>query len=214
MDNQRNVDKFLRLPYRGISLLLALLAMGVLASPVMAQRPLDPLTPREIELAKSVLLGDRRANQYLGGNSRYHFVNIERHEEDKSVAGTAERRADVVLYNYTKDETVSAVVRVGTSPRVDAMQIIRDRSPGLSPEEVEEAKQLALADPGVQMKLTAAGISEIANGSLIITYLFAQASDKADACSTHRCVLLYFNTREVALLSVVVDLSARRVHVE
>ncbi len=208
MKNQHYLSKFPGTRYKGLCFVAMLLAIGIAPSSLWAQAPLDPLTPNEKALATKVLLGDAKLQQYMGQSPRYRIVNIERHEEDKA-RPMAERRADVVIYKYTTDEAISAVVNLGSSPRVDAIVVTRDLPPALSPEEVEEAKRLAVADPGVQGRLSAAGIAE---QSFIITHLLARAVQRDAACSTHRCVMLFFNTRDAALeINPVVDLSAQRV---
>jgi len=197
------------------SLLVPLLVgMGSLCSPVMAQRPFDPLASSEIELARAILLSDARVKASLGETARYRIVNVERHEEAKAVAVTAPRRADVVLYNYTKDQTISAVVRLAGNPQVDDLTITTEYPPALSPEELEEARQLALADPAVQAKLQLAGVSDTGADSLIVTHLYGRAIDGQDACFTHRCIALFFNTKEALLFTATVDLSAQRVQVQ
>jgi Cu2+-containing amine oxidase len=194
---------------RGLRLLVTLVALGAAPSLLWAQAPLDPLTPSEIEQATRILLGDARVYQAMGISPQYRIVNIERHEEDKGIAMTGARRADAVMYNYTTDETISCVVNLGANPRVEAMKITKNLPSPLSPEEVDEAKQLALADPSVQARLGSAGIAE---DSLIITHLLARAVQQDAACSTHRCLMLFFNTQEAVLdINVVVDLSAQRV---
>jgi Cu2+-containing amine oxidase len=193
---------------KSLCLLVAFLAISVAPSLLSAQAPLDPLTSAEKEQATKVLLGDPRMRQAIGISSSYRIVNIERHEEDKGIAATGGRRADVIMYNYATDETISCVVNLGSNPRVDAMKITKDLPSALSPEEVNEAKRLALADPIVQARLGSAGITE---HPLIITYLLARVQTNP-ACSTHRCLMLFFNTQDAALdINVVVDLSAQRV---
>jgi Cu2+-containing amine oxidase len=190
-----------------------LLVVGIVSPMLRAQLPLDPLTPGEQERARTVLLSNADVQQNLANTARYRIMHIVRHEEDKAIQGTAERRADVLLYNYTTDQAVSAVVRLGDTPQVDAMQILNNVEPPVTPEEVAEAKQLALADPGVQARLRAAGLTEDATKSLIVLDLPAAALDQGDACSTHRCVALFFVKPGVILnVNPVVDLSAQRVH--
>jgi Cu2+-containing amine oxidase len=212
MKSQSHISKFLVMPSKGLCLLVALLAISVAPSLLWAQASLDPLTSAEKEQATEILLGDARVGQYMGVRPRYRIVNIERHEEDKGMDTTGGRRADVIIYNYTTDETISAVINLGPNPQVDAIKVTKDLPPALSPEEVEEAKRLALADPAIQAKLGAAGISE---KSLLITHLLASAVQKNDACSTHRCLMLFFNTPDAVLdIKAVVDLSAQRVRLQ
>jgi hypothetical protein len=140
-------------------------------------------------------------------------VFVERREDDKH-APTGHRRADVVLYNYDTNETVSAVVTLGPRPRVEHLTVTQGQPPGLSTQEVEEAKQLALAHPPVQARLQAAGLAG-RERDLIITHLHAQGAAPGDPCATHRCVRLFFNTHEAVLdIEPIVDLTTGDVEVQ
>lgn len=153
---------------------------------------------------------DARINQKIHGN-RYRILNIERHENSKQ-ATTAVRAANATLYNYTTDETISAVVRLGSNPAVEAIAVTRNLQPSLSDEELLEAKQLAIADPIVQSQLRNSGSSGNSTESLTVTHLLAHSENANDACSTHRCIILFFNTAKAVLpVTPVVDLSAQKV---
>jgi Cu2+-containing amine oxidase len=209
MSGQRHICKSVDVIFGRGCLLLALL--GILFLPARAQLPLDPLTPVEKEQAVNILLRDSRVQENLRADVRYRVVNVERHEEDKAVGFLGGRRADVVIYNYKTDETISAVVRLGNTAGVAALVITRDLPPALSKEEVDEGKRLALADATVQEKLREAGVDD--TSSLIITHLLAQALNLEEACSSHRCIQFFFNTEEGALsVQPIADLSAERVY--
>lgn len=76
----------------------------------------------------------------------------------------------------------------------------------ISPQEVDEAKRLALANPKVKERLKAAGVAE---NELIITHLFTNTLYRDEAC---RCVALFFNTREAVLpIEPIVDLTTKEV---
>jgi Cu2+-containing amine oxidase len=174
---------------------------------------LQPLTAAEIDQATTMLQSDPRIRTSLAQSQRVRTVFVERREEDKN-APTGQRRADVVLYNYDTNETISGVVILGPSPSVEHMTITKDQPGGLGTQEVEEAQQLALAHPTVQEQLRAAGLSGRAS-ELIITHIRAQAAALDDPCATHRCVMLSFNTRDAVLnIGVVVDLTTREVAVQ
>ena len=184
------------------------LAIGLLPGAVLAQQAFDPLNAQEIGLARSVLLTSAAVRQSLGGSPYYAIVNVERHIEAKNAP--AGRRADVILYNYTTGETISAVISLTAPPRVDALRATRDMPPPLGAEEAEAAKQLALANAGVRTRLQAAGVAD-SDPSLMVTHLFGRAEDARDACSRDRCVILFFNTRTAFLFSAAVDLTVRTV---
>jgi Cu2+-containing amine oxidase len=188
-----------------------LTAPALLVQPLAAQAPdedvvieesvdpaLEPLTPREERQAVGALERD------LGvGAQRVEVVSVDRHEEDD------ERSADVVLYNYDTEETIAAVVSLEPRPVVAEVAVTPEQAPGLGPEEVEQAQQLALADPTVQAELSAIGVTE---GELIITHIRFQTELADDPCSTDRCVLLFFNTADAALdLQPLVNLTTAEV---
>lgn len=207
-------------PLPGV-LLAALLVLA--AQPLPAQAPneslrieertdpaLQPLSPAEIRQATRILQGDDRARTRLAADQRVRTVYVERRVEDKG-APPGQRRADVVLYNYDTDETISAVVTLSPRQRIEQLTVIQGQPPGLGPEEVAEAQQLALADPAVQAELRAAGLAG-RESELIITQIGVRTDDPDDPCATHRCVLLFFNTQDTVLrLQPIVDLTTGEV---
>jgi Cu2+-containing amine oxidase len=188
-----NID----LKMRGL-LATLLTAPALAVQPLAAQAPdedvaieesvdpaLEPLTPREERQAVGALERD------LGvGDQRVEVVSVDRHEEDD------ERSADVILYNYDTEETIAAVVTLEPSPQVEEVAVTPEQAPGLGTEEVEQAQQLALADPTVQAELRAIGVTE---RELIITHIRFQTEAPDDPCSTDRCVLLFFDTADAVL---------------
>lgn len=188
---------------------LASLVVALSPSAALAQQAFDPLNAQEIAVARSALLLSPTVRQSLGANPYYAIVNVERHIESKG-ARPAGRRADVILYNYTTGETISAVVSLAAPPRVDALRVTRDLPPPLGAEEAEAAQQLALANTAVRSRLQTAGVA-VSDPSLIVTHLFGRSEDANEACSRNRCVVLFFNTRAAFLFSATVDLTERRV---
>jgi Cu2+-containing amine oxidase len=139
-------------------------------------------------------------------------VSVERHEEAKGTSA-GERRADVVLYNYDTNETLSAVVTLGPRQRVEELRVAPDQAPGLGVQEVEEAEQLALANPIVQAELRAAGLTG-REQELHIAHIMAQAVSPDDPCSTDRCVVLFFSTPDFTLdIEPVVNLTTGQVEI-
>ena len=186
------------------------LAIG-LSSTALAQQAFDPLNIQEIALAKSALLGSATVRQSLGSQPYYTIINVERHNEPKGVAPPG-RRADVMLYNYTTNETITAVVSVAGSPRIDALRVTKEPPPPLGADETEAAKQMAFANPAVQTRLRDAGVAA-SDPSLIVTHLFGRTEDTRDPCAKNRCVVLFFNTPAKFPFPAVVDLTERRVRV-
>jgi Cu2+-containing amine oxidase len=187
--------------------------VGVVAQ-VDPPGPYDPLTELEIEQAQAVLLGDARMEPHLASERRTRFLTFERHAAAKFDPPDGVRRANVVFYDYSTLETVSATVSLGATPRVDALVTTTGRPPGLSGEELAEARALALEDGRVQAALLAAGISPPEQADLIVTHLMAAADDPADPCSSHRCVALFLNTVDaVVRIEPIIDLTALTVYV-
>jgi hypothetical protein len=186
-------------------------ATGLTSSAVLAQQPFDPLSTREIDMAKGTLLASLTVRQSLGARPYYTIINVERHIEPKGVTA-AGRRADVMLFNYTTNETISAVVSVAGSPRIDALRVTKDPPPPLGVEETDAARQMAFANGAVQARLQGAGVAA-SDPSLIVTHLFGRAEDTRDVCSRNRCVVLFFNTRAQFLFPAVVDLTERTVRI-
>jgi hypothetical protein len=162
---------------------------------------LEPLTPREERQAVNALVQDVGV-----GDQQVEVVSVDRHEEDD------QRSADVILYNYDTEETIAGVVSLEPRPVVEEVAVTPEQALGLGAEEVEQAQQLALADPTVQAELRAIGVTE---RELIITHLRFETELPDDPCSTDRCVLLFFNTAEAALdLQPIVNLTTGEVAIQ
>jgi hypothetical protein len=172
---------------------------------------LQPLTAEEVDQAIEAVGSDERA-QVLSGQ-RVQAVTVERHEEGKD-APAGQRRADVVWYNYDTNETVSAVVSLADGPQLDELTVSEGPPIGFGREELEEARQLALAHPTVQAELRAAGLAG-REGELVVTHMQVQAVSPDDPCRTDRCVALFLNTRDAVLgVQPIVNLTTREVEVE
>ena len=97
---------------------------------------------------------------------------------------------------------------------IDELAITPDQPPGVGTQEVEEARQLALADPNVRAALRDAGFSG-RERDFIVTYIRVQAAAADDPCSTDRCVALFFNTRDAVLdIEPLVNLTTRQVELQ
>jgi len=187
------------------------LAALLLCPALWAQLPYDPLTPEETAQAESVLLADAAVKQRLANETKFRILYIVRHEFDKSEEAPP-RRADVLGYLYTTDDTLSAVVRLGPDPLVEALSVFKSPKPAFNRDEVTEATRLALADPGVRAGLKAAGIAQEAQSKLRVLSWPVEEASKNDPCARHRCVALAFHTATGPVnLRPIVDLSAQRV---
>jgi hypothetical protein len=224
MKQARHICFRIRIGMRGLlATLLAALALAAQGLTCQAQDRItrieghadqarQPLTAAEIDEATAVLEGDDRARTHLAKTQRVRTVLVERHEEDKD-APTDQRRVNVVKYNYDTNETISAVVTLRPRAQAEQLSVTRDQPPGLGPEEVEEARQLALTHPTVQAALRAAGLAG-RESELIVTHIRVQPAAPGDRCSTDRCVVMFFNTRNAVLgVEPIVNLSTREVTV-
>jgi Cu2+-containing amine oxidase len=181
---------------------------------LVAQAPLDPLSVGETDLAKSLFLKDPAVQAKLGGSKdRFRIVAVERHEQPKNVALTAERAADVVAYDYTTDAAISAVVPLSGNA-VLSVVAATGVQPSASPEELAEARDLAISAPSVQSRLASVGVATAADPALTVTHIFVKDTAGDGACAVHRCLLLFFNTKDASLdVAPIVDLSARTVRI-
>ena len=188
--------------------------------------PLDPLTPTERELAATISRTNPTVREFLGaGRSRQinvDFIAVKVPGERDAQSDTPSRRhAEVLYYNYDRDEGLRALVDV-TGRRVSDVVRVPGRSVPINIDEVALASRIALADarviklfdnrvPAFRVAAHAPTRDEIQlpriEGLRII------GSRSGDPCTKHRCVMLFFrvNGRYVQMHRVTVDLTTQRV---
>src|SRR5438034_8844713 len=126
-------------------------------SPVMARAqgplPLDPLTDQERAIAYSVVRADARVREMVGGgrSRQIHldFISV----KPRAGAVTRDelptsRNAEVLLYNYDRNQGILALVDI-TARRVVDIARIPGQSVPINADEVAVAARMALADQRV-----------------------------------------------------------------
>ena len=174
---------------------------------------LRPLSDGEVQQAVQVMQRDNRYVAAQASRQRVEMVlatSMAPRDKDEP-AGM--RRAHVVTYNYDTNETSSAVVTLWPREQLEHYDVSAGPPPLLSPQELQRAKALALANAGVNARLQVAGLGG-RTGELIITHLLARGATPSDSCGTQRCVLLMIGTREAVLDGgVLVNLTTGNVEV-
>jgi hypothetical protein len=164
------------------------------------ERPADPLTENERALAEQIALGDEELGSRLAGK-RFRLLQIKLAEVPKSSPLVA-RRAEVILYNYTDDVMMLALVDLHQSAVVALEE--SHLQPSLHPDELEEAFDLAQGDDRVRRTL--AGHQVLAEGVIVTDRTLGEP------CFESRCVDLQFRIDgEPSSLVVIVNLSTETV---
>ncbi|HEV2853475.1 MAG TPA: hypothetical protein VHC97_11790 [Thermoanaerobaculia bacterium] len=189
-----------------------------------APLPLDPLTPEERQAASSIAYADARVSSFLGsGRNRQiyaDFISVKWGSASDQPSG---RYADVLFYRYVDDLGIRALVDLTAGAVLDVAHVNGESVP-ITTEEVQEAANLALADPRVAQLFggtvppfvvaTGPATEEDLNTNRI-EGLRTVASSTEDPCFQHRCIVLFFrmNNRYVHMDEVVVDLTTQTVNV-
>jgi hypothetical protein len=188
--------------------------------------PADMLSPEEMAQAKELALGSAALQglvaaaadrdellaaqgrgaeegelaEMLANRPSYRVMVVERLPDKES----PNRLAEVAIYRYDTGEATLARIDLTT----DEVTVLGAPAPypiPVVPAEVEEAALVARANPDVRARLEASGLDPAttpANGLLTGT------GDATAECSQHRCLRLFFGTRErpVPEFSVIVDM--------
>lgn len=200
-------------------------------------RPLDPLTDEERKRAARIAQEDRRAISLLG-DGRQRVIAVELADAKPPEAASAKeespdrplvsaRLAEVLYFNYQKNEGVRVVVDLGGGRVTDVSRVDANGVP-LAFEEIEEAAALALRDPTLRSLLGDAADRYRAvhpdqdrgrgddDDAYRVEGLRIIAAGPRDPCYQHRCVSLLFRRGHTYLTytDVTVDLTSQRVRVE
>jgi Cu2+-containing amine oxidase len=200
-------------PVAAIPLLVSILPVALLAQ---RPRPLDPLTPEETQIAVRVARADSSVRQLLGGGrsvlGAVYFLATKPEVDSARAAEIRDprpqRTAVVMFYVYEGNYGVRALVELPQA-RISRVDRVQEEPIPMAPEEVAEARRLALADPALRDRL---GRAE----RYRIEWLGVTAVDDRDRCYRHRCLQLLFRAREGYLTRpvVIVDLTAQQVRLE
>lgn len=178
------------------------LALGLAAGQPESAAKLAELADRLRERVAGAALESSKVRRRLVG-ARYRLVGVD-YAEEKTGRGRLRRLAEVGFYDYDRDVLVVAVVE----PRSGRVLRIEERE-GLQPppsaEEIDRARELALADERVAHLRRRRGLQVAA---------FTARAPHDERRDDHRRLHLYFwsGGRKPELVgSAVVDLSAERV---
>lgn len=190
-------------------------------------QPLDPLTPKETELAAQVASDDRRVKEAIGGG-RQRLVQVQFLAlKPARVSADVERlqigrHAAVLFYRYDGDQGIHVVVDL-EKKTVVSVKKIEGRAVPLSTDEISEAFDLAARNERVRgligSRLSEFKVANLAAGERPqnrVEGLRIIATSPRDLCYRHRCINLLFHTRDgyIAGNSVTVDLTAQTVRAE
>lgn len=185
----------------------------------------DPLTDAEIERAQRLALSSDRqlraaGEDVRGRGGKPQFLTTALADPE----GTgAERRADILFYDYGDDRLVKKTVNL-TTGRVERTSSTRGVQPPPAGPESREALKVLLADPlgqGVRQDYRSATGRPLTDDRQLrvqgMTYDTPPPGDTglADCDGRHRCVRLFTSVRNgpwIDTLKFVIDLSDRSVH--
>ena len=187
---------------------------------------LDPLTPKEIELATRVANEDRRVKEAVG-TGKQQLVQVQflalkpaRYGPDAERLQIG-RHAEVLFYRYDGDRGIHVVVDL-EKKAVVLVTKIEGRAVPLGADEIREAFGLAAQNERVKA-LLGAQLNDFKVANLTeerpenrVEGLRVVATSPRDPCYRHRCIDLLFHNREgyVAGTTVTVDLTAQTVRAE
>jgi hypothetical protein len=222
----RKKARALRIITGAIILQASLLVATARLDAQVAPLPLDPLTPQERELAETIARAHPTVREFVGaGRSRQinvGFIAVKlAGEKDRQSDVPTRRHAEVLFYNYDRDQGLRALVDL-TGRRVSDVVRVPGQSVSINGDEVALAARLALADPrvirlfGDRMPPFRAATRPAARNELQlprIEGLRTVGSPRGDPCYRHRCVVMFFrvNNRYVHINRVTVDLTTQRV---
>ena len=189
-------------------------ASGELAA--QGTRPLDPLTPAELELTRQLVRADSQVRRLIGDRrnilTSISFVPVKIETADTAAPQrepTPVRTAMVTFYIYDGDFGVRAFVDLAKRT-VGAVERVEEEPIPMAPEEIATAKRLALADSALRTRLGPRP------ETLRVEWLGIRAADDRDPCYHRRCVQLLFRRGRAFLTrpTVIVDLTRGTVRTE
>ncbi|MEV5612680.1 Tat pathway signal sequence domain protein [Streptomyces sp. NPDC052225] len=188
----------------------------------------DPLTDAETERAEQLAVSGtalrRDARDVEGDRGPQHLsTNLTEVDPGLSAAEAAQRRADVVYYDYKSDSVVTKTVNLDTG-KVEDTRTDRGVQPPPNKDELAEAAQLLIADPlGAGLKSDykdATGKALTTQDQLQLSGMVFRKETVADVpsdlteCGKHRCLRVVAKVKNgpwIDTRALVVDLSDRTV---
>jgi hypothetical protein len=206
------------------AILLLAAATGLKAQ--NAPLPLDPLTPQERELAATIARANPTVREFLGaGRSRQinvGFIAVKlAGESDPQSDIPSRRQAEVLLYNYDREQGLRVLVDLAARKVSDVVRVPGQSVP-INSDEVALAAGLAVADQrvislfGDRMPAFRVATHPAARDELQlprIEGLRIVEGRRSDPCYRHRCIMLFFrvDNRYVQMNRVTVDLTTQKV---
>ncbi|GAA2328446.1 Tat pathway signal sequence domain protein [Streptomyces kunmingensis] len=188
----------------------------------------DPLTDAEIDRAGQLAVANnnlrRNARDVEGDRGPQHLsTNLTEIDPGLTGAGAAQRRADVVSYDYKSDSVVTKTVNLDTG-KVEDTRTDQGVQPPPSQAELAEAAQLLIADRlGADLKsdykdatgkqLTDAGQLQV-SGMVFRKETVVKVPVGLTDCGKHRCLRVVAKVKSgpwIDTRALVVDLSERTV---
>lgn len=188
----------------------------------------DPLTEAETERAEQLAVANsalrRDARDVAGDRGPQHLsTNLTEIDPRLTGAAAAQRRADVVSYDYKSDAVITKTVNLATG-KVEETRTDRGVQPPPSQDELAQAAQLLIADHlGAGLRadyrdatgkaLTGVGQLEL-SGMVFRKETVTKVPAGLTACGDHRCLRVIAKVRSgpwIDTRALVVDLSDRTV---
>jgi hypothetical protein len=187
--------------------------------------PLDPLTDEEQRIAERIATADVRVHKFLGDSGRLiyvQFISVKPRAASGDAPSEPSGRYAEVLFHIDPDRGgVRALVDLTASQVADVVQL-PEQSVAINQTDVELAARIALADAQVRKLLgdRADAFRVLTNpltadnaNSDYIEGLRTVGVAPDDPCTKHRCVILFFSSKNRYLLAdqeILVDLTAKK----
>ncbi|MFI7383899.1 Tat pathway signal sequence domain protein [Streptomyces sp. NPDC049813] len=188
----------------------------------------DPLTEAETERAESLAISNgslrREARDVAGDRGPQHLsTNLTEIDPRLTGAAAAQRRADVVSYDYKSDSVLTKTVNLDTG-KVEETRTDHGVQPPPSQDELAEAARLLMADrlgaglredyrDATGKKLTSMGQLQL-SGMVFRKATVEKVPAGLTACGEHRCLRVIAKVRSgpwIDTRALVIDLSGRTV---
>uniref|UniRef100_UPI0034E0147E Tat pathway signal sequence domain protein n=1 Tax=Streptomyces flavofungini TaxID=68200 RepID=UPI0034E0147E len=186
----------------------------------------DPLTDEEIKRAEKVSVSGqlRSSARDVEGDRGPQLLSTNLSEPDPAnVGAAAQRKAEVVYYDYKKDAVITKTVNLETG-KVDDTTTAQNVQPPPSQDELAEGARLLIADPlgkGLKKDFEHATGKELAGpGQLQLSGMVfrKETVERVPAglaeCGKHRCLQVVTKVKNgpwIDTRALVVDLSTRTV---
>ncbi len=169
-----------------------------------ARQPLDPLTASERAAAEKLVRSDQRAREFLGDGATLVSVEL---LAVKGLKDQVVRHADLLFSRRDTEFGARAIVLLTPTPSIVEFTRIDRKNVPMTAIDIQEAWQVALADPSYRARLTKDA------KTLKPEALRMYTEDPKDPCFSGRCFYLIVKDGDyyVSNASVTVDLATKRI---